>query len=355
MKIAILSAKFPPQDIGGTEIAAYNIAKDLSKTDEVHVITRKQKNKAEGKFSLHFVNYISNPYPLRILSTSIAFFLKLRKIKPDVIYAETVFAGGLGGVLAKKILGIPVIVRPVGELYTASWITRKTLIKFVLTNSTLVLAMTKHMEKEARSYGKIETAVLPDGVDYEYFKNYPKQKRVRNSVLYVGRLIETKGVKDLIKALSEVIKSIPGAKLFIAGYGNQEEELKKLTIALNLTKNIIFLGKVEKSDVAKYMKSSEIFVLPSYSEGFPLVLAEALACGLPVITTKVKGLPEIIKDKINGYLIEPGDYKDLAEKIIFLFKNDPERTKISRKNIEESEKYAWENVTHELLVIFKRF
>jgi glycosyltransferase involved in cell wall biosynthesis len=168
------------------------------------------------------------------------------------------------------------------------------------------------------SYGNIRTAVLPDGVDYEYFRGYPEQKKIKHSVLYVGRLIETKGVHDLIMAFPDVIKSIPDAKLFIAGYGEQEEELKRLTAELGLTKSVTFLGKVEKGDVAKYMKSSEIYVLPSYSEGFPLTIAEAMSCGLPIITTNVKGLPEIVKDGVNGYIVVPGDHKALTSRISFL-------------------------------------
>ena len=346
MRIAILTPMFPPKYIGGTEIAAYNIARSLSRGNEVHVVTRKQEERLESGFRIHFVGYIQRPAILKTLSTSLGFLLKIRKIRPDVIYAETLYSGGLGGVLARRLFGIPVITRPVGEIYVAKGLERA-MIKLVIRNSTLVLAMTRHMEREVLKHGKARTAVLPDGVDYEYFRGYPEQEKIRNSVLFVGRLINLKGVYDLLKAFHLLKKSIPSAKLFIAGYGEEEQGMRKMAKEMSI-QDVTFLGRQEKEEVARWMKKSEILVLPSYSEGFPLVIAEAMACGLPIVTTNVRGLPEIVKDGENGYLVEPGDCEALAKSMRLLLEDRKKRQEISKRNEREAERYSWKQVVKEI-------
>jgi glycosyltransferase involved in cell wall biosynthesis len=342
MKIAIVTPMFPPKFIGGTEIAAYNIAKHLSRSHDVHVITREQEERLDSGFTTHFVEYVHRPSFMKTLSTALGFFLELKRIRPDVIYAETLFSGGLAGVLAKRLLGIPVISRPVGEIYVAHGLERL-IMKFVIRNSSLVLAMTKHMEKEVLKHGKVRTDVLPDGVDYEYFRHFPEQKKIKNSVLFVGRLIGLKGVYDLLEAFRILKVSVPSAKLFIAGYGEEEEGMKTVVEKQGI-QDVTFLGKVDKDDVARYMKSCEVLALPSHSEGFPLVIAEAMACGLSIVTTSVRGLPAIVKDGVNGYLVDSGDCERMAEDMTRLLRHPEERDKISKKNIEEAKKYEWGNV-----------
>jgi glycosyltransferase involved in cell wall biosynthesis len=346
MRIAIVTPMFPPKFIGGTEIAAYNIAMRLSKNHDVHVITREQEERMEGGFHTHFVPYARSPSFMKTLSTSLGFFLALKRIRPDVIYAETLYSGGLAGVLAKMFLGIPVISRPVGEIYVAKCLERL-IMKFVIRNSSLVLAMTRHMEKEVLNQGKVRTAVVPDGVDYGYFREFPEQKRIKHSVLFVGRLINLKGVYDLLEAFRLLKLSIPTARLFIAGYGEEEKGMKRVVEEDGIG-NVTFLGKVDKEEVARYMKSCELMILPSYSEGFPLVLAEAMACGLPIVTTNVRGLPEIVKDGVNGCLAEPGDCKNLAVKMRLLLEDNQKRGEISRRNVKEAKRYSWENVSNQI-------
>jgi len=343
MKIAILTPMFPPKFIGGTEIAAYNIAKGLSEGNDVHVVTRSQPQRLDEGFRTHFVRYVERPGLLKTLSTSLGLFLKVRKIKPDVIYAETLFSGGIAGVLSKIFLGIPVVTRPVGEIYVASRI-EKLIIKFVIRNSSLVLAMTKHMEREVLKYGNVNVSVLPDGVDYEYFRNYPEQKKIKDSVLFVGRLINLKGVYDLLESFRLLKESVPSAKLFIAGYGEEEQGMRKMVERQGI-RDVTFLGKAEKEEVARYMKMCELLVLPSYSEGFPLVLAEAMACGLPIVTTSVRGLPEIVKDGINGLIAEAGDPEGLAERLERLLKDSSFRARVSEDNKKGAKKYRWDSLT----------
>ena len=115
---------------------------------------------------------------------------------------------------------------------------------------------------------------------------------------------------------------------------------------------INLISNVPNEQVPKYLIASDIFVLSSLTEGFPLCLAEAMAAGLPIIATNVGGIPDIIKDDENGFLVEPKNPKEIAKKVILVIKDDNLRKKISEKNRIESKKYDWKNIVDNLEKIY---
>ena len=349
MRIAVLSSRFPPVYAGGAETAAYNLSKNLaSQGHDVHVVTRRQESTANDGFMVHQVRHISRPQRMRYLTTVFFMARETVRIRPDVIYCQTLYSESLAGIIAGRILGVPVVTRSVGEIYVTSSFFDRLVMKFVIRKSSLVLALTGHMEREVRKiFRKARVGVLPEGVDYDFFRNYPERGRSPNTVLFVGRLMHLKCVDCLLKAFSIVQKEIPGAGLNILGDGEQAGELKSLARDLGL-KNANFMGSVGRDEVARQMKSSSIFVLPSISEGFPLVIPEAMVSGLPVITTRVRGLPEILKDGVNGYLVAPKEPEELAERIIYMLRHREVMEKMRRSNISEAGKYRWETVSLDL-------
>jgi len=346
MKIVILSTKFPPRDIGGAEISAYNIAKLLSKKHDVHVITRKQKTAKHDGFKIHFTRYVDKGgFPVRYTTTSINFISKIRKIRPDIIYAEALYSAGFAGAIAGKVLGIPVIMRLAGEIYWIKGKVEKRIVRFILKNSDLVLALTAHMKKEVLKHQpKSKIDIVGEGVDYQAFRKARPKKLPKNTIMYLGRLVDMKGPKYIIKAFKLVKEQVPDANLIIGGYGEEEKKLRALAKKLKL--NIAF--KKIGSEKASYMKGCDVFALPSLSEGFPLVLAEAMSCGAPIVSTDVRGLPEIVQDGVNGYLVKPRDEKQMADRIIHLLKNPKIRKRMSKRNIRDAKKYSWEAIVKEI-------
>ena len=129
----------------------------------------------------------------------------------------------------------------------------------------------------------------------------------------VGRLHEQKGHCYLIQAVSKVRKEFPKVKLLVTGEGEEENNLKKLVKSLDLTNEVIFAGL--SSDIEKILPMAELFILPSLWEGLPNALLEAMAAGLPIIATKVGGIPRVIEDGREGILIAPEDIHGLANAI----------------------------------------
>ena len=122
---------------------------------------------------------------------------------------------------------------------------------------------------------------------------------------------------------------------------------------LDIERYITFIGEVSNEQVPKYMATSDIFVLPSLSEGFPNVCLEAMASGLPVIATKVGGLVEIIRDGQNGFLVNPETPREIAEKISLLLEDDELRERISSNNMEMVKDYSWQVVVRRLEKVYR--
>lgn len=349
MRIAILSPKFPPEYIGGAEISAYNIAKHLARMGhDVHVITRRQNKAKEDGFKVHFIDFTERPSFLRYRSTAKRLAMKAVEIRPDIIFSETLYSGAHAGMIAKRRLGVPLVVRPTGEAYFISNILKRVTVRRILSKADLVLPLTDHMERVIKSICPgARTYVVGEGIEIGMCSSTRKAKLPKESVLFLGRLTELKGVKYLIEAFSEVREKRPDAHLVIAGYGELEENLKEQAKKQG-TEGITFKGKVERKDVPGYMKACEVFVLPSISEGFPLVILEAMSCGAPIIATGVRAMPEIVKDGKNGLLVKPRDPKGLARCILQLLGDRRLRESMSRNNIEFSKGYSWENISRKI-------
>lgn len=136
--------------------------------------------------------------------------------------------------------------------------------------------------------------------------------------MYVGPLIQRKGIEYLIKAMPGIISECGKTILLIVGEGNQEY-LEKIAISLNVSDSVVFEGFVPEDKLSMYYNSCDIFVLPSLQEGFGMVMAEAMACGKPVIATNTSAIPEVLGDA--GLTVPPRDSRALSEAVITLLKD----------------------------------
>lgn len=155
-----------------------------------------------------------------------------------------------------------------------------------------------------------------------------EQKEVDKDNILIGCVArldpKVKGQDTLLKGIAEAVKKYPNIKCILAGDpppGQESNlgELKRLTKELGIEKNVEFLGRV--LNIPEFLKSIDIFVLPSKSEGFGIALVEAMAVGVPCIANNIEGPKEIIKDNEYGLLFKKDDYKDLADKIIYMIEN----------------------------------
>ncbi len=142
-------------------------------------------------------------------------------------------------------------------------------------------------------------------------------------LLFVGRLAAVKGIPVLFEALHQLRSASLNLRLTLIGDGPERAQLEREARNLGLASSITFAGYRSQAEVAAALHETDIFVLPSFAEGVPVVLMEALASAVPVITSRIAGIPELVEDKVNGLLVPPGDAASLARAIQTLA-NDPE-------------------------------
>lgn len=150
----------------------------------------------------------------------------------------------------------------------------------------------------------------------------------RKSILSAGVINDRKGYRDLIRAFAMIARHYPGWQLVFAGSG-EIDTAKALAAELGIGDRVSFTGWVSGADKDRVFREATIFCLPSYAEGFPMAVLEAWAYGLPVITTPVGGLPEIVTDGLDAILFQPGDCNTLAVQIERLISNSELRKKIA--------------------------
>ena len=366
MKIAITVPLFPPKQLGGTEIATYNIAKHLARRGhEVHVITSLDKGLPregmEHGFYVHRIFWRKIRF-LGIMSFWVKMFWCLKTISPDIVHVQSI-GMGIPGFLAKTFLKKPFVVYGRGsEVYLPSTF-KNVISKLVLKNTESIIALTEDMKSEMQKLCDRDILVVPNGIDLEKFKNLSRKdireilkiKDNENIITFVGTLRPVKGVKYLIKAMELIVKKNENAKLMLVGDGEEREELESLVEEFGLKERVKFVGRVQNEEIPQYMAASDVLVLPSLSEGFPVTILEAMASGLSIVATKVGGLPEIVKDGENGFLVEPNNYGQIAEKVILLLEDEELRYKISKNNKERTKRYSWGHAVDKLEEIYQSF
>jgi len=160
-------------------------------------------------------------------------------------------------------------------------------------------------------------SIVHCGVDLGLFKTAEHQGR-GHKLLCVGRLSAAKGFPILLESLATVKTFVPDVHLTIVGDGEDRKTLEDLSQQLGLEQQVSFVGYKSQAEVRECLYQSDVFVLPSFAEGVPVSLMEAMATGIPVVSTRIAGVSELVEDGINGYLVPPSDLTLLAEKVVSL-------------------------------------
>jgi len=293
----------------------------------------------------------------------------VKKIKPDILHAHY---AGVNGVLGALSGFHPFILTAWGSdiLIAGKNFFIKPLIKFTLLKADLITCDAEHMKEAIMKLGtkpeKIK--IIYFGVDTKKFSPGPKDKELIKKlniencpvVISLRNLEPIYDVETLIKAIPLVLKEVPETKFIIAGKGSEEEKLKKLAEKLKVSKSIRFVGFILNDELPKYLRTVDVYVSTSLSDaGISASTAEAMACGLPVIITKTGENEKWVKNDEGGYLIPIKNPEILAEKIIFLVKNENLRKEfgtVNRAIIEEKNNYYKEMEKMEKLYeeIFKK-
>jgi len=172
--------------------------------------------------------------------------------------------------------------------------------------------------------------------------------------VFVGRLVYAKGAQDIISIFPRIKAKQSNAKILIIGDGPYKAKLKDM-ICSEHKDDIIFLGTKTQNEIVGFLNVADIFVNLSYSEGFGITVLEAGAVGVPIIATRVGGVPELINNYETGISIKPGDYEKLYRTIVELFDDEDLRKKLSDGIMTEvKNNYSWDTVIEKYEQLFER-
>ena len=195
---------------------------------------------------------------------------------------------------------------------------------FAMADKVIVLS-----EEWAEFFGKNvcdadKIIILHNGVPVP---EYEKTDRSDRNVLMLGKLGERKGTYDLLKAVPEVLRAVPDAMFYLCGDGDVEE-CKKIASDTGIADHVFFSGWVSDAEKEEYLKKCSTFILPSYHEGMPMSVLEAMSYGLAAISTNVGGIPQIIDNNLNGVMVEAGDVKGVSEALISVLSDEAFRKRL---------------------------
>src|SRR4030042_668473 len=333
MKILIIATGYPKREGDFNNIYLHRLAKSLVNLDvETHVIAPHapgiKKNEILDGVHIHRFQYLF-PATFQTLAYLPGIPEKIKTIRGKLQLLE--FATNFAINKADKVVGIS----------------------------------DKTCEAGIKISGRKDIEILPDGIDTETFNPKIKENGIKKGfgrfIFSSGRMVERKGFIYLIRAMPKVLERFPKIKLIISGDGPERKKLEKEVQKLKIKENIIFPGFISNRDFPRYMKTAEIFILPSIvdkhgdTEGSATILLEALACGTSIVGTKVGGVPYAIRNEFSKYLVKQKEPKELAEKIILLLSNEKLRKKVGRNGIKYvRENFGWEKIAARYTKNFKK-
>jgi glycosyltransferase involved in cell wall biosynthesis len=192
-------------------------------------------------------------------------------------------------------------------------------------------------------------------LDFNKFK-IQKQLSDRERVIgYIGRLSEEKGILDFVRAIPKVLEKEGDVRFIIGGDGNLFREVQNFINENGLNKNVKLLGWVPHDDLPTYLNELKLLVLPSFTEGLPNIMLEAIACGTPVLATSVGAIPDVIKDHETGFIMKSNSSKCIAENIIKVLKYPKLSDIIENARESVNKEFRYEATVEKWKKIFNNF
>jgi len=265
----------------------------------------------------------------------------LIKSRPDIVQIHTsdylnFWENSINIIIAKLFLR-KVIVRFGGSMFNVFFERSpspiKTLIRAILQLPDKIIVQSRFWESYfSKLVDKNKIVILPNCIDWRLYENKKRKKTSEYlDVLFLGSIYaKRKGIFDILKSIPLVLEKHSNIR-FILVVPNKE--IKALCSNKKFANSVVFKEWINGSEKLETFKNSDIYILPSYGEGFPNTILEAMASGLPVIATNVGAIPEVIIEGENGFLINPGDYQSLSNCLLELINNKRLREKMGENNV----------------------
>lgn len=369
LRILLTPVRFYPH-VGGVEKYALGLSVELVRLGDCVTVICANEPKSEIK-NLNGIIIKRIPFLGKVANTNITptLFFEIFKEKFDILntYLPTPWSMDISVFVAKlkrKKVVVTYCNDVVGSTKPASLIAHiynKTLLKLSLRLADQIIVIQPDYAQYSNHLHKYLKKILfiPPGLKTNNYRNTGVMRK-ENTIFFLSVLDKYhkyKGLDVLLEAVSIVKSQIPSIHLIVGGSGELVEHYREAALSLGIAENISFIGHVPDRELLDLYSSSSTFVLPScgHEEGFGIVLLEAMACGTPVISTKIVGLARDIEQSESGIIVEPNNSHVLAESISHILLNKNIANSMGhngRKLIEK--KYSWDDVAKQVKSLYTK-
>lgn len=370
MRVLFFNYEYPPLG-GGAANATFCILHEYAKIPDliVDLVTSSVDNnyhqeKIGENISIHKIPigkneknlHFQSQKDLLVYAWKAYFFSKklVRKNKYALTHSFFTVPCGIVSLLLKKRYKIPYIISLRGsdvpgysDRFPFIYALFKPIFRLIWKKAYAVISNSEGLKQLAlKTDPKQKIGIIYNGIDTEKFQPNNNLKNKDKFIITPGasRITDRKGLNYLIEAIKKLSEKYPQIYLEIMGDGNAREKLETLTESLNLKDKVKFLGRIPREEIAPYYQRASVFVLPSFNEGMSNAMLEALAVGLPIITTDTGGAKELVKEGENGYIIKTRDVDDIVGKIEILINNPELKNKLGEASRARALEMSWEKV-----------
>jgi len=392
-KVCFISPEYWPLT-GGTGSYVYYLSNELLKNNyKIHVVTGSNQTcdvKVNSQLDVSFLKIPKMPVIKSFMLAGNS-YLKLNSVRNsanvDIMHPQLPltpsfavpphFGKALVCTVHSTWKGESEAIR--GEPYSRLNANEKFLVSFnwflrffeegILNRARKIIAVSHFTKWELTKYYKIpegKIQVIHNGVDIRKFKPANNKPRIKSElgfkpddilIVSVGRLYARKGLFTLIESMPTITKRFPKAKFVISGKGQSDEMNKLIAHAdkLGVKNKIVFTGYYPDKKLPKLYQIADVFAFSTFYEHHPFAVLEALSTGLPVVTTTVGGIPETINNGRNGFLVEPFNERQFADRILYLLEHPQEASNmgsLARKTVED--RFDWRIVVKDAIKVYEQ-
>lgn len=356
-----------PRSLYSTTQAIRRLAPDI----EFHVCTlsadvKRSCVKTEDNLVVHYIRYplVDAPLIAPKQLTDYLFGKKIREIAPNLLHAQG--TGKDYGYPAVQARFSPTVYTVHGVINQESkhWegikgryhaVTGSRMERYVLRHARHVVAVSPYVQRTVAPFTTADISVIFNPVEPKFF-DVPKRE-VPNRLLFVGGIEERKGLETLVRAVRLLIEEISEVEVHIVGGVRKvlyHERIKRLVRDLELDDNVRFLSHLSDEDLMREYAEASVFVLPSKEESQGIVLVEAMATGTPVVATDAGGMPDVVEDGRNGFLVSVGDARAMADRIGVLLGDTELRRTFGAEGRAMAAQYLPERIAEQHLELYRR-
>lgn len=354
---------------GGAELFIKEITERLSENHDFEIITAQCKKNLPKKEKINGVlvhrvgigSFIIDKFLFPFFSIPLAFKIKKNK-RISLVHGVIANPAGFSAMFFHLLTKTPFLLteqsgnldqKVRGLTPITFWIYKK-----IYQNSDFIHVISNFLKNIVLSLGveKEKVKVIPNGINLSELKLSVEKgiEKEKYRIICVARLEKYKGIEYLIEALPKILESFPKTRLILIGDGQERNNLELKIKKLRLEDKVELKGEISHKEIPEELAKSNVFVLPSLEEGQGLVVLEAQAARIPVIGTRVGGIPDFIRDGESGILVEPKNPLKLAQSVIRIFSDTEFAQNLVKNASINSEKYDWHNIAEEIDQIYKQ-